>query len=108
MQISYSNTVIITTRTNKTDIRHLILTNIQHNFLLEQNAPFLLNKSELNGTRSFKRRNISLIKSYISIFRYLLQSKGKDRTPELFLQYQESLKNLHEMAETLINKRLIC
>jgi len=40
--------------------------------------------------------------------RYLLQSKGKDRTPELFLQYQESLKNLHEMAEILINKRLIC
>jgi len=40
--------------------------------------------------------------------RYLLQSKGKDRTPELFLKYQESLEKLHEMAEILINKRLIC
>jgi len=40
--------------------------------------------------------------------RYLAQSKGKDRAIELFGKYQDSLEKLHEMAEILINKRLIC
>ena len=94
--------MIITTRTKN---RHFFLTNTKRNFLFEQNArvPFQLSlHSTVVGTRSFQ------LKSYIFIFRYLLQSKGKDRTPELFLKYQESLEKLHEMAEILINKRLIC
>ena len=44
----------------------------------------------------------------IRTVRYLLQSKGRDRTAELYARYLESLEKLHEMAEILINKRLIC
>jgi len=40
--------------------------------------------------------------------RYLLQSKGKEKTAEFFIKYEEALEKLHEMAEILINKRLIC
>ena len=52
----------------------------------------------------YKRFNLNLNLNY----RYLLQSKGRDRTVELYAKYQESLEKLHEMAEILINKRLIC
>ena len=43
-----------------------------------------------------------------NFFRYLLQSKGKEKTAEFFIKYEEALEKLHEMAEILINKRLIC
>jgi len=40
--------------------------------------------------------------------RYLVESIGKEKTAECFLKYQEALQKLREMAEILINKRLIC
>lgn len=40
--------------------------------------------------------------------RYLVESMGKERTAECFAKYQEALRKLREMAEILINKRLIC
>jgi len=40
--------------------------------------------------------------------RYLLKSIGKEKTVECFGKYREALQKLREMAEILINKRLIC
>jgi hypothetical protein len=40
--------------------------------------------------------------------RYLLESIGKEKTAESFSKYREALQKLREMAEILINKRLIC
>eukprot|EP00092_Neocalanus_flemingeri_P000134 GFUD01000140.1.p1 GENE.GFUD01000140.1~~GFUD01000140.1.p1 ORF type:complete len:729 (-),score=108.39 GFUD01000140.1:177-2363(-) len=40
--------------------------------------------------------------------RYLVESIGKEKTAECFVKYQEALAKLREMAEILINKRLIC
>eukprot|EP00090_Calanus_glacialis_P001517 TRINITY_DN11088_c0_g1_i1.p1 TRINITY_DN11088_c0_g1~~TRINITY_DN11088_c0_g1_i1.p1 ORF type:complete len:725 (-),score=121.67 TRINITY_DN11088_c0_g1_i1:197-2371(-) len=40
--------------------------------------------------------------------RYLVESIGKEKTAECFVKYREALQKLREMAEILINKRLIC
>jgi len=40
--------------------------------------------------------------------RYLVESIGKEKTAECFIKYREALQKLREMAEILINKRLIC
>jgi len=40
--------------------------------------------------------------------RYLAENIGKEKTAECFVKYQEALQKLREMAEILINKRLIC
>jgi len=56
-----------------------------------------------SSTIASHQRKFSLL-----LQRYLLQSKGRDRTAELYAKYLESLEKLHEMAEILINKRLIC
>jgi len=40
--------------------------------------------------------------------RYLVESIGKEKTAECFAKYREALTKLREMAEILINKRLIC
>lgn len=56
-----------------------------------------------SSTIASHQRKFSLL-----LQRYLLQSKGRDRTAELYARYLESLEKLHEMAEILINKRLIC
>merc|ERR1711879_748719 len=56
-----------------------------------------------SSTIASHQRKFSLL-----LQRYLLQSKGRERTAELYAKYQKSLEKLQEMAEILINKRLIC
>jgi len=78
----------------------VVLLSVMSLFFLPQES-----QSQLSAASSIAshQRKFSLL-----LQRYLLQSKGKDRTVELYAKYQESLEKLHEMAEILINKRLIC